>query len=125
MRVNIILILLSVTLLAVCTLSVIQTVHTMDDLLSLAQQAIGALPDDVQAAQAALSALEETWQRKEKHWQLFAIHEDLNAVTLELMRSRNALQSGNLQAAGAALDELLITLENLRRKELPSPGNIF
>ena len=125
MRVNIILILLSVTLLAVCTFSVIQTVHTMDDLLSLAQQAVHALPDDVQTAQTALSALEETWQHKEKHWQLFAIHEDLNAVTLELMRSRNALQSGNLQAAGAALDELLITLENLRRKELPSPGNIF
>ena len=125
MRVNLILILLSLTLLAVCTFSVFHTAQTMQDLIALAQQAADVLQTDAQAAQEALSALEALWRRKEHRWQVFVIHEDLDAVTLALVRTRNALQTGDIQATAAAFDELMIALDTLHHKEIPSLGNIF
>ena len=125
MKTNISLIVISLILLSICVVSVISMQNTMDQLMDLCNSVLLNLPSNPEAAQTALDAFSYYWSKAEKRWQLFAIHEDLDSVSLSLMQARTALLNNDLQTASSACDELLITLQTLRRKEIPTLGNIF
>ena len=90
-----------------------------------AQLAADALPNNPSAALEAVERFSARWERLEGMWQLFAIHNDLDNVTLSMLEAQNALQISNIQDAATACAKLLLSLEEIHQKEVPTPGNIF
>ena len=125
MRMNLTLVALSLLLLFAGILCVCGMHGALEALVSDAALAEAALPGNVVTARAALDRFAARWQRLEGLWQLFAIHEDLDAVTSALLDARNALDAHDAPTARAACSRLLLSLRTIHRKEVPSAGNIF
>lgn len=125
MRMNIALIALSMLILTAGIVCVYAMHRNLDALNEEAMYALDSLPDDAEGALAALDRFATRWERLKKLWQLFAIHEDLDNVTRALTEAQNALSAHDMQQATNACDALLLALEVIHEKEVPSMGNIF
>lgn len=125
MRMNAALILLSLLMLTAGIICVCGMHSNLEALTAEAAFAANSLPQDADAAIAALNRFSARWAKLEARWQLFAIHEDLDNVTSALTEAQNALETGDVQQAKTACDQLYFTLRTIHRKEVPSAGNIF
>ena len=125
MRMNIALIVISLMVLSAGIVCVTGMHTCLEELTLEAQTASSSIPHDLDGAKAALERFSGRWEEVEDLWQLFAIHEDLDGVKMALMRAYNALEAGDTQEAATACDELLLSLEEIHQKEVPSAGNIF
>ncbi len=125
MKANIILILLSLSLLVTGSVCVGFMQKTATELQDIATLAAEALPDDPSAATEQLKRLEALWERTEPRWQFIAIHDDLSEVAMALEEAQDALLMDDIPTAKTACDHILSAIDTIMRKELPTPGNIF